>query len=108
MIHTIGKYLTVPLHLLGTIDKFNGVDISQTRDYIKTSCRTFLDKVLDSHGWQETITQHNPIPMKDNSAYQTKLETAAKPTPNEAKALQETHFNYRQAIGEAIYAMVTC
>ena len=46
--------------------------------------------------------------MKDNSAYQTKLETAAKPTPNKAKALQETHFNYRQAIGKAIYAMVTC
>ena len=46
--------------------------------------------------------------MKDDSAYQTKLETAAKPTPNEAKALRETHFNYRRAIGEAIYAMVTC
>ena len=30
VIHTIGKYLTVPLHLLGTIDKFNGVNISQT------------------------------------------------------------------------------
>ena len=46
--------------------------------------------------------------MKDDSAYQTKLETATKPTPNEAKALRETHFNYRRAIGEAIYAMVTC
>ena len=46
--------------------------------------------------------------MKDNSAYQTKLKTASKPTPEEAKALQNTHFNYRQAIGEAIYVMVTC
>ena len=46
--------------------------------------------------------------MKDDSAYQTKLETATKPTQNEAKALRETHFNYRRAIGEAIYAMVTC
>ena len=69
LIHTIESSLTVPLHLLGTINKLNSVDISQTRDYIKTSCRTFLDKVLDNHGWQETIKQHNPIPMKDDSAY---------------------------------------
>ena len=46
--------------------------------------------------------------MKDNNAYQTKLKTANKPTLDEAKALQNTHFNYRQAIGEVIDAMVTC
>ena len=46
--------------------------------------------------------------MKDDSTYQTKLKTATKPTPDKAKALQETHFNYRRAIGKAIYAMVTC
>ena len=36
------------------------------------------------------------------------LETTDLPTPTEATTLKQSHFNYRQAIGEAIYAMVTC
>ena len=108
VIEAIGKQLTVPLHLLGRITKFNGVDITQTRDYIKISCQTYIDKVLDNHQWQEKISQHNPIPMRDDSKYQTELETATPPTIEEATALKNEHFNYRQAIGEAIYAMVTC
>ena len=108
VIETIGKQLTVPLHLLGRITEFNGVDVTQTRDYIKISCETYINEVLDNHQWQETITQHNPIPMKDDSKYQTELETATPPTLEEATALKNEHFNYRQAIGEAICAMVTC
>ena len=84
------------------------MDVQQTQDYVKISCESYLDKVLDNHEWQETITQHNPIPMKDDSKYQTELETTDLPTPTEATALKQSHFNYRQAIGEAIYAMVTC
>ena len=108
IINDIGKHLTVPLHLLDRTTKFNGVDVLQTQNYIKISCQSYLDKVLDNHKWQETIQQHNPIPMRDDSKYQTELETATPPTIAEAKALQNDHFNYRQAIGEAIYAMVTC
>ena len=36
------------------------------------------------------------------------LETATPPTPAEARALQKAHFNCRQAIGEAMCAVVTC
>ena len=88
--------------------KFNGVDVTQTRDYIKISCQTYINKVLDNHQWQETTSQHNPIPMRDDSKYQTELETATPPTLEEATALKNAHFNCRQAIGEAICAMVTC
>ena len=54
------------------------------------------------------MQQHDPIPMRDDSKHQTELETATPPTIAEAKALQNDHFNYRQAIGEAMHAMVTC
>jgi hypothetical protein len=106
IIRKVGNRLTVPLHDLGTLKKFNGVDILQTRDYIKISCESFLDKVIAQHGWDETIEQHNPVPMRGDSAYQAQLETAELPaTEAERRKLHNDFFNYRQAIGECIYAM---
>jgi hypothetical protein len=94
------------LNDLGTLTKFNGLDILQTRDYVEIYCESFLDKVLKQHGWAETTAQHNPIPMRNDTAYQAQLESAELPsTPEEQQRLQDEHFNYRQAIGEAIYAM---
>jgi hypothetical protein len=44
--------------------------------------------------------------MRNDTAYQAQLESATLPsTAAEQQQLQEEHFNYRQAIGEAIYAM---
>jgi hypothetical protein len=106
IIRQVGAQLQVPLNDLGTLTKFNGLDIHQSRDYIKIFCESFLDKVLKGHGWEETITQHNPIPMRNDTAYQAQLESADTPSsPEEAQQLQNENFNYRQAIGEAIYAM---
>ena len=106
VIKQIGQYLSVPLNDLGIIKKFNGIDVTQARDYVKISCETFLDKVLDQHGWQETITQHNPIPMRDDNTYQQQLEIAELPTTiQQQQQLRDENFNYRQVIGEAIYAM---
>jgi hypothetical protein len=106
IIRQVGAQLQVPLNDLGTLNKFNGLDILQTRDYVKIYCESFLDKVLKGHGWEETIEQHNPIPMRNDTAYQAQLESATLPsTPEEQKQLQDENFNYRQAIGEAIYAM---
>ena len=108
VITKIGKRLKVPLHQLGIVTRFNGVDVLQTKQYVKISSESFLNKVLDNHDWHETIKQHNPIPMRDDNTYQSSIETAERPTsPREAQRLQEQFFNYRQAIGEAIYAMVT-
>ena len=106
VIKAVGTHLTTPLHLLGWMEKFNGVDASQTRDCVKMLCQTHLNKAPDDHQWQTTITQHNPIPMHNNSKRQTEPETA--PTPAEAEALKNDHFNHRQATGEAMHAMVTC
>ena len=108
VITKIGTHLTVPLHLLGQVTKFNSVDVLQTQHYIKIPCKTYIDKVLNHHGWQESHTQHNLIPMKEDGKYQMLLETMTLLTPAEAKALQNEYFNYQQANGEAIYAMVTC
>jgi hypothetical protein len=51
----------------GVMTKFNGVDVLQTRDYVKLSCASFIDRMLLSHGWEtpgirESDNPH-PIPM---------------------------------------------
>ena len=47
--------------------------------------------------------------MRNDNVFQSALETAIPPAdPCKRKELQDAHFNYRQVIGEAIYAMVTC
>ena len=47
--------------------------------------------------------------MQNDNVYQSALETATPPAdPGKQKELHDAHFNYRQVIVEAIYAMVTC
>ena len=41
----IDNHLTIPLKRLGLITLFNGLDIVQTSDYIKVSCRTYIDRI---------------------------------------------------------------
>ena len=45
-IQNIGDHLIVPLHQLGIIHKFNGVDILQTRHYVTISCESYIDKII--------------------------------------------------------------
>ena len=49
VIEEMGKHLTALLQLLGGMEKFNGVDASQTGDCVKMLCQTHLNKVLDNH-----------------------------------------------------------
>ena len=91
------------------IAKFNGIDVLQTRGHIKIPCHKYLEKVLDSHKWQECEPGVNPISIRDGKVYQTAIKTVMPPSdPGKQKELHDAHFNYRQVIGESIYVMVTC
>ena len=101
--------LHVPLNHLGVIAKFNGIDVLQMRSHIKISCQTYLDKVLDGHKWQERQPGVDPIPMQNDSVYQAAIKIAIPPSdPGKQKELHDAHFNYRQVIGEVIYAITMC
>ena len=45
-----------PLNDLGLIKRFNGIDILQSRDYVKISCETYVDKIVSHHGWENEVT----------------------------------------------------
>jgi len=44
----IDDKLMLPLKCLGLVDLFNGLDVLQTRDYIKISCSTYIDKISEN------------------------------------------------------------
>ena len=68
-----------PMNELGVIKRFNGLDIQQTRHYVKISCQTYIDKIVEHHEWQQEHTANLPIPMRNDSTYQANLELSYGP-----------------------------
>ena len=106
----IQKQMANELHDLGIIKRFNGLDIHQTRDYVKISCELYNNKIVSHHGWENEKAADRPIPMRNDAAYQASLELATAPeTEKEERELEKAMgFSYRQAIGELIFALTIC
>jgi hypothetical protein len=95
---------------LGLINRFNGMDIHQTRHYVKITCEKYLYKMIKGHDW---LLQHkpiNPVPLPADNTYITALETAEVPQtlPEKLQLKTTMGFNYRQVIGEIIFPMMKC
>jgi len=112
LILEISKHLTAPLKNLGVVDRFNGVQIEQNNRYIKIHNKEYVEKILEKHGWlnDQFKTKSRPIPMRTESAYLRELEMTKGPVEDKEKKQLEIRmkFSYRQALGEVLYAMVTC
>ena len=93
--------------LLGVSKIFNGLDIHQTRDFVKISCELYIDKIVSHHGWESEKADNRPIPMRNDAAYQASLKLVKAPdTKKEQRELKKAMgFSYRQAIGELIFAL---
>jgi hypothetical protein len=71
----------------------------------------YINKMLIRHEWisKEVPLQQYPTPMQSDSSYQWKLENSKITTQEEIATLEKEYgFGYSQAIGELIYALVTC
>ena len=98
----------------GLVDSFNGVDILQTRDYIKLSCSTYIRRLLAAHNWstpQATESKigskpFEPFPESDLTAVYT-TSGFAEHTPEHASLAKEMGFSYRTLLGELLYAYIT-
>jgi hypothetical protein len=106
--------MTNKLNNLGIIKLFNGMDVLQTCGYVKINCPTYINKIVEHHGLQSNLQSKKhaklPIPMCTDSTYLAELELTDCPNdPDEICELEkEMGFNYRQVIGEAIFAMTLC
>ena len=99
--------LLVPMKRQGLLTHYNGLDIIQARNFISVNCGSYVRKLLASHGWTDMHPVH--LPMAADNAHIHSLDTAIPPSNTaECEALEAANFRYRGAVGELIWAMITC
>lgn len=112
VINDINSKMTIEIKHLGSVSRFNGVDIDQRREYVKLHNQTYINKIIAQHQWLQddnTKLHQFPLPMNASPQYIKALENAIPLEPTEkCKLEKKLKFSYRQAVGEIIYAMVTC
>jgi len=119
LIAHINKHATTESQGMGTItsrevfNQYNGIDIHQTRDYVKLSCETYIDRGAETHGWDrpgpKESNRHDTIPLSLD--LDKHLETLSGPAegPEEHAALEkQCGFSFRQVLGEIVYAYMVC
>ena len=98
---------------MGLVTLFNGLNFTQTADYIKISCSTYIDKIMPKHlsSW---LSNHNilnrPTPLPSTKTFMTSfLNSIGNSDPKIQGELKKSmKISYPSAIGELIYTMTTC
>lgn len=110
LITAINERMRIEVKHLGTIDRFNGLDIHQSRYFVKITCEKYLKKMVQGHHDLLKHVPTNPIPLPADSTYIRNLETATVPQtlPEKLQLKESMGFNYRQVIGEIIFPMMKC
>ena len=111
ILQKIQSHLRQPMKPLGILRMFNGLDLLQTDCYTKVYCKTYLTKILQGHNWHvPTSSTLTATPMHHDKKYLQQLETTNGPDTDELRRRlqQDQGFSYRQAIGELLFAAVTC
>ena len=98
---------------MGLVDLFNGIDVQQTRHWIKISVKTYIERIMSKHldTWMKTLSvpaRPTPLPTKPSFLKDFLNATGDKDEKAQRALAKEMGFGYRNGIGELIYAMVTC
>ncbi len=97
----------------GLVMLYNGVDILQTRDYIKVSCETYIDRISDIHltrGWMKSyLTSDRPTPLPRTPQFMKALQSEeGDPDEKAQQALaKKMGFSYRSRIGKLVYDLLS-
>lgn len=74
LIADINQHLRLPIHILGTVKRYNGMDILQTKHYVKISCEKYITKMAKEYPWIEKAPKKNlPLPFTSDTKYIQKL-----------------------------------
>jgi len=106
--------LSIPIKQQGLLDMYNGVDVLQSRHYIRISCTSFITKI--SEKYQSTWMKHlyapsaRPTPLPTDATWLKEFNKATGDPDKTSQALleKEMHLSYRAGVGELIWAMTTC
>jgi hypothetical protein len=87
--------MTNPLNQLGTIRKFNGVNVEQTRYYNHVHCQTYIKKIVYHHGCDKLKIRSPPTTMKSDSKYQVDFQTSQGPESLKEQKELERRMGFR-------------
>jgi hypothetical protein len=93
---------------------YNGIDILQTKDYIKIGVHSYIQKFCSKYEdtWLSKVplTENRPTPLPTDPNWIKKFNSTI--GPSEFKAQQELatkmQIKYKSGVGEIIWAMTTC
>lgn len=109
----IDGHLKIPRKRLGLVSLFNGIDVVQSKHYIKLSCKSYVERICEKYldGWlgkHQMPTRPTPLPHMDS--FMKSLLSAVGDTSMQAqeKLDRDMGIKYRNGLGELIYALVTC
>ena len=100
----IDDKLTIPMKRQGFLDMYNGIDVVQTRHYIKISCTTYINKICDKYlqSWMRnyTSTDDRPTPLPTDPVWMKKFNSATgDPDPKvQARLAKAMDLNYRSGL----------
>jgi hypothetical protein len=113
LLDLIDDELSIPIKRQGYLDMYNGVDVLQTRDYIKISSKSFIEKICEKYlnSWMQnfTSTEDRPTPLPTDPTWFKKFNAAVgDPDPKvQAKLAKKMQLTYRSGVGKLIWAMTT-
>ena len=68
LINEIDSHMTIDIKDSGLLNQYNGVDITETKYYIKISNETYINKLLQERTWllnNSTISKMKPHSIKE-------------------------------------------
>ncbi len=93
---------------------FNGINVTQTCDYIKIDCHSFVEKACEKYlsSWMHSspITENHPTPLPTDQTWLKKFNAAvgSMNKVDQACLAKEMKLNYHGGVGSLIWAMTTC
>jgi hypothetical protein len=106
LLNMIDDKLRIPLKRQGLLDMFNGINVTQTRNYVKIDCHTYIDKFCEKYldTWLKKVplTENRPTPLPTDATWIKKFNAAVGPSdPNEQSALAtKMQIKYKVGVGE--------
>jgi len=114
LLDMIDDQLSIPLKRQGLLYMFNGIYVTQTRDYIKIDCHSYINKFCEKYldTWLNKVpmTENCPTPLPPDATWIKKFNAAVGPSdPKEqTRPAAKMQVNYKAGVGEFIWAMRTC
>ncbi len=114
LLDLLDNELSIPLKRQGLLDMFNGINVTQMRDYIKIDCHTYINKFCKEYlqTWLQKVpfTENRRTPLPTDPTWIKKFNAAMGPSDPQVQQQLATkmEIKYKGGVGKLIWAMTTC